>query len=255
MGEPRESFYREALAILDESGIDHLVGGAFALATHAGIERDTKDLDVFVRPEDWPRVLDEFAGRGYRTELTFPHWLGKVFSGDHLLDVIFGSGNGLCAVDDGWFEHAVPGRVLDLPARLVPAEEMIWSKGFIMERERYDGADVLHVLRARAQSLDWRRLLDRFGEHWRVLLSHLFLFGFVYPGERSRVPRRVMDELLDRLRQEGGDREGDRPCYGTFLSRAQYRVDIDAWGYLDPRLEPVGGMSAQEVSRWDQAAP
>ena len=53
-----------------------------------------------------------------------------------------------------------------------------------MERERYDGADIAHLLRARADQLAWRRLLRRFGPHWRVLLGHLVLFGFVYPGER-----------------------------------------------------------------------
>ncbi len=59
---------------------------------------------------------------------------------------------------------------------------MIWSKAFIMERERYDGADIAHLILACGRDLDWRRLLGRFGRRWRVLLSHLVLFGFVYPG-------------------------------------------------------------------------
>jgi hypothetical protein len=32
---------------------------------------------------------------------------------------------------------------------------MIWSKGFVMERERFDGADVTHLLRAVGPKLNW----------------------------------------------------------------------------------------------------
>ena len=44
--------------------------------------------------------------------MTFPHWLGKAYRGDDFCDVIFSSGNGVCRVDDLWFEHSVPARVL-----------------------------------------------------------------------------------------------------------------------------------------------
>ena len=63
------------------------------------------------------------------------------------MDVIFNSGNGVARVDDLWFDHAPRTNVLGVIVRLSPAEEMIWSKAFIQERERFDGADVLHLLR------------------------------------------------------------------------------------------------------------
>ena len=56
---------------------------------------------------------------------------------------------------------------------LSPPEEMIWSKAFVQERERYDGADVIHLLRELGPTLDWPRLLMRFGDRWRVLLSFI----------------------------------------------------------------------------------
>jgi hypothetical protein len=67
--------------------------------------------------------------------------------------------------------YAEPAIVMGQPVRLCPAEETIWSKAFVMERERYDGADIAHLLRARAEMLDWRRLTRRFGRHWRVLFG------------------------------------------------------------------------------------
>jgi hypothetical protein len=140
--------------------------------------------------------------------------------------------------------------VLEVPVHLVAAEEMIWSKAFVMERERYDGADVAHIVRACAETLDWPRLLQRFDVHWRILLHHLVLFGFVYPCERTRVPAAVMRELMGRLDAELTRPADGRVCQGTLLSRAQYLVDVEAWAYTDPRLAPAGNLTAEERERW-----
>ena len=195
-------FCRDVLTILDRANVPTLVGGAFAFSHFTGIQRPTKDFDLFVRREHIERALDTLAAAGFHTELTFPHWLGKARSDEFLVDLIFGSGNGVAPVDDGWFEHAVETSILGVPLKLCPPEETIWSKGLIMERERFDGADVAHLIRAQAATLDWTRLVDRMQATWRVLLSHLVLFGFIYPGERALVPAWVMDRLLARLHAE-----------------------------------------------------
>jgi len=106
--------------------------------------------------------------------------------------VIYSSGNGLADVDDRWFTHSHPATVLGVTVRL-----------------------------------DWRRLMGRFGPHWRVLMSHVILFGFIYPGERAAVPPEVMRELSGRLERESGRAPPDRRlCQDTLLSREQYLTDI-----------------------------
>jgi len=133
----------------------------------------------------------------------------------------------------------------------VPAEEMIWTKAFIMERERYDGADVAHLLRHCAGLVNWERLVGRFGSHWRVLLSHLVLFGFIYPGERSLVPSSLLKDLMNRLQAELDVPTRDsKVCQGTLLSRAQYLVDVEEWGYEDARLTPRGTMTEEQIAEW-----
>ncbi len=244
------TFYRRVMHQLGEQAIPFLVGGAYAFERYTGIGRHTKDFDLFVHPRDVERALQLLAADGCQTDLPFPHWLAKAHCGEDVVDLIFSSGNGVALVDDDWFRHSVPETVLDVAVRLIPAEEMIWSKAFVMERERYDGADVAHILRACAETLDWPRLLQRFGDNWRVLLHHLVLFGFIYPCERARVPAAIMRELMGRLDTELTRFAPDRVCQGTLISRAQYLVDVEHWGYGDPRLAPHGNMTSEERERW-----
>jgi len=68
-----------------------MVGGAYALKTHTGIWRDTKDLDLFLRKDQVGGALQVLARAGYRTELTDPLWLAKAFSGPYFIDLIFSS--------------------------------------------------------------------------------------------------------------------------------------------------------------------
>src|SRR5262245_48722768 len=247
-------FYCRAITVLRENRLPFLVGGAYALRWLTGIRHPTKDLDLMVRPPDCPRVLKALESAGYRTELTFSHWLGKVYHDGAFIDVIFNSGNGLIPVDRDWFRFAVRAELCGLSVEVSSPVELIWSKAFVMERERFDGADVLHLIRACGTELDWPRLLRRFGAHWPVLFSHLVLFDYVYPSERSTVPRRVKRLLMRRMQSESnGPGRATRLCRGTLLSREQYLVDIEQAQYDDPRLSPHGNMSPEQVARWTDA--
>jgi len=247
-------FYVDCLRALDEAGLAYVVGGGYAMAYYTGIRRNTKDLDLFIRRATWDKVTSVLANEGISTELTFPHWLGKAYGGrqrEFFVDIIFSGGNGVAEVDDEWFANAIWDESLGFPVRLMPIEEMIWSKAFLMERERFDGADVLHLIRARQKEINWPRLLSRFGEHWRVLLSHLVLFPYVYPNDPA--PTDVIDELLDRAKNEAKADEGIRLCRGPLLSRAQYLVDIERWNYADARQVPLGTMTPEEIDIWTKA--
>ena len=225
-----------ALRALGEAGIPFLVAGAYAFFEYTGIFRDTKDLDCFLRERDLEEAFRALERVGFRCEITDPTWIGKGWQGEYFVDLIFSSGNGVAAVDDEWFDHARRAEVMGVPVLLAPPEEMIWSKSFVVERERYDGHDVNHLILACGDAMDWRRVLRRFDRYWEVLFAHVLFFRFAYPSERSRVPGWLVEELTRRALAH--EAEGDHPdpiCRGNLLSREQYRHDLEERGYADGR--------------------
>jgi hypothetical protein len=250
-------FYRRALRVLVDAEVPFLVGGAFAHACFTGIRRSTKDLDLFIRREDYDRIAQLMSAQGWRTEMSYPHWLAKVYAGEDFIDLIFNSGNGVTPVDERWFRNNAQADVLGVPVCIANMEDGFLSKAFIMERERYDGADIAHLLQANAEQMDWAGLLERFGPNWRVLLAHLTLFGYVYPGERHRIPAWVMEKLAERLVTEVRQPPAQDPhvCAGTLLSREQYLHDVERLGYVDGRLTPASTMTEKDVETWTAAIP
>ncbi|ADV66049.1 nucleotidyltransferase family protein [Deinococcus maricopensis] len=253
LDERSRDFYIQTLTVLNEAGLPYLLGGAYALARYTGIERHTKDLDLFTRPEDAPRVLDALRRAGYSTHTAFPHWLGKAHQGDDFVDIIYSSANGVGTVDDEWFERATADEVFGVPVHLVPVEELLWHKAYVCERERFDGADVAHLIRAKAEDIAWGRLVQRFGPHWQLLFAHVMMFGFVYPGESHRIPEKFMQGMLSRLTSHDNlNPPPGKVCLGTLLSREQYLPDVERWGYADAR-ETQGYMQPQDITTWTAA--
>ncbi len=253
-GRDTNAFYRRTLHVLSDARVPFLVGGSHALLNYTGIVRETKDFDLFVQRADVGGALTALSDAGYHTEITFPHWLAKAKQGNDAVDLVFSSGNGVCAVDDEWFKFATEADVLGMPVKIAPVEELLWQKAFVMERERYDGADVAHIIRSCAETLDWDRLVRRFEPQWQLLLSYLVLFGFIYPSERHRIPDGVMAALTTRLQQELSSPPGDdKVCRGTLTSRGQYLIDVGLYGYADARLVPRGNMTAEDAVYWTWA--
>lgn len=248
------AFYRDVLFILNEASLPYMVGGAYALHHYTGIDRLTKDFDIFIARENYGAIHKALTVAGYKLDLTYPHWLAKVYDQGEFIDLIFSSGNGVATVDRTWFDHAPTARIFGVDSRICPAEEMIWSKAFVMERERFDGADVAHLILAAGRQLNWQHLMSRFDPHWRLLLSHLTLFGLIYPMHRHIIPESVMQELLTRLNDEiRSPSPEEKICGGTLLSREQYLNDIGQWGYRDARLAPLGNMTERDAAQWTAA--
>jgi len=229
-----ETFYAESLRLLGESGIPFLLSGTYAVTAYTGIVRPTKDLDVFCKAGDYPKILAYFQARGYRTDVEDERWIAKVWQGERFFDVIFAMSNGAAPVTDAWFEGEDTIEVYGAVARITPPVELIVSKVFIQDRYRYDGADVVHVIYRAHERIDWRRLLAYLEPYWEVLFAHLLNFRFVYPTERDVIPRWLMEELTARLQaQVSLPAARIKVCRGRLFSPRDYVTDITEWGFAD----------------------
>jgi hypothetical protein len=243
------------MQLLVENNLEFLVGGAYAVAHYTGIARETKDFDLLLRPSDVNAALSIWRQAGYQADFEFTHWLAKVWSGRACVDVIFCSGNGLATIDNVWFEEARQTDILGMRVRVIPPEELIWQKAYIMERERFDGADVAHLLASCACRINWQRLIERFGPDWRVLWSHLVLFGFIFPSKRHFIPLDVVKEFNSRIVKEQNEPQpNNKFCHGTLLSRIQYLSDVTSGGLDDARAATRCRMTPAEIQQWTAAA-
>ncbi len=230
--EKAELFYQRVLQILLKEKIPFLIGGTYAVSAYTGIMRPTKDLDIYTKAGDYTRLLGLFNSKEYTIEITDTRWLAKIAQGEFFIDVLFGTASETCRVDDSWFAHAPTTKLFGMTLKLIPVEELIWVKSFMQDRRRSEGPDVNHLLLKRGKNLDWKRLLMRMDPYWELLFSHILEFRFIYPSEREIIPKWVMENLLERVQHELAlPSPKEHICRGPLLSRADYEIDVKAWGF------------------------
>ena len=237
-----EAFYCEVLQLMARSEIPFLVSGTYALASYTGIDRPTKDVDVFTKAGDALRLLSYFNEHGFETVVVDERWLARITRGELFVDIIYNMPTVTTHVTDEWFENAPTTELFGATVRLVPPTEFIWSKIFVQDHHRYDAADVAHMILKCHKQIDWRRLLSRMELYWEVLLMAVLNFRFIYPSERGVIPTWLMDDLLERLNDQSAMKPpGKRVCRGRIFSPRDYAIDVEQWGFS----EAVGNLEEQ----------
>ncbi len=237
-----EAFYSEVLQLMAKSEIPFLLSGTYALASYTGIDRPTKDVDVFAKAGDALKMLSFFKSHGFDVEVVDERWLARITRGDLFVDIVYNMPTVTTHVTDEWFERAPNTELFGATVKLVPPTQFIWSKIFVADHHRYDAADVAHVILKCHDQVDWEKLLSHMELYWEVLLIALLNFRFIYPSEREIVPKWLMDEILERLRdQETVKPPGKKVCRGRIFSPRDYAVDVEQWGFSDA----VGNLEEQ----------
>lgn len=232
--------YKRALEALNAANVRYVVAGAYAIYEHTGIYRKTKDLDLFFEPGQVVPAARALREAGFVTRLEDEHWLAKATHGDSFVDLIYGMGNAIAFIDEGWIEHSHPGILAATPVRIAPAEELIWHRLFISERHRHDMSDIVHLILCLGDALDWKRLVKRVGSNWPLLLSQVLMFAYVYPGHKANIPSWVPEQLLQNARDEFAREQEDVDLTrGPMISRFSFTIDVREWGFSDPRSELV----------------
>lgn len=231
--EAQTRLFQEVLQLMNARRVPYVVSGAFALQKHTGIFRDTKDLDLFLPAEYVDAALQYLYEDGFHTEVRDPVWLAKAHREDYFVDLITGMSNGVITVDMSWIARGSLAEVVGIPSRVLAAEELLASKLFVTRRERFDGADISHVIYGTHGRLDWQRILAIVGEHWEIVLWALLLFAYVYPANTDYIPRSLWDDLLGRFQARLQNRDPKAPFRGSLIDEFLFAIDVKEWGLDD----------------------
>ena len=229
----QQQLFVEVLELLNQKQVPYVVSGAFALHQHTGISRDTKDLDLFLPAEHVQRALDALQEAGFETEVADPVWLAKAHRGDFFVDLITGMSNGAVTVEQSWIDRSTPCNIFGVDSRVLGAEELIASKMFVTRRERFDGADICHVIYGTRGKLDWTYMMDlvhQHGDHWEIMLWHLVLYHYVYPARTDAVPRHIWDMLLTKFREAVTNPDQNAKFRGSLIDENMFYIDVNEWG-------------------------
>jgi hypothetical protein len=191
---------------------------------------------------------------GFRHEVCDPIWLAKVHRCRYFVDFITGMSNGVIVVDESWIDRAHPANICGVSSRVIAPEEMLVSKLFVTRRERFDGADIAHIIYASRGELDWGRILQRAGESWELVLWSLLLFKYVYPANTGYVPMSLWDDLIGRLTTNLRAPDPKAKFRGTLIDDAMFAIDVEEWG-LDNLLVELRSRTPKIIPNTDERAP
>ncbi len=101
-----EAFYSEVIQLMARSEIPFLVSGTYALSSYTGIDRPTKDVDVFAKAGDALKMLHFFKEHGFDVEMVDERWLARITRGKLFVDIIYNMPTVTTHVTDEWFAGA-----------------------------------------------------------------------------------------------------------------------------------------------------
>ena len=229
------ALYKQAIQAMRRAGVRFLVGGGFGLASYTGRWRNTKDMDFYILPSDRERAMQLLTEAGFADLYdSLPYdrgWIYRSTGGGIIIDIIWSMANRRAQVDPVWFQNAKSLLVRDEMIELVPAEELLWCKLYVFQRDHCDWTDVLNLTYAVGPQIDWDRVLRRLEDDVPVLRALLTLFGWLSPSRWAKLPQKIREQLGLHQPQDVSPEE----------EQARIRLlDSRAWfAALQPRDRPL----------------
>jgi hypothetical protein len=191
--------YQRVMQEAQRLGVTFAFGGAFATAIYTGELRNTKDFDFYVLPSQRETMIEATRRAGladHFERLAYDRsWIYRASEGDVLVDVIWAMANQRAEVDASWLSRGPPVEIRGERLRAIPIEELIWSKLYVLQRDRTDWGDVLNLIAAQTGAIDWKHLLNRLGSDAPLLAAALGLFAWLTPSRAQAVPVTVWQRL------------------------------------------------------------
>jgi hypothetical protein len=209
-------------------GATFAFGGAFATAVYTGELRNTKDFDFYVLPADREAMIEATVHSGltdHFERLNYDRsWIYRASDGDVLVDVIWAMANHRTDVDASWLSRGPLVEIRGERIRAIPIEELIWSKLYVLQRERTDWGDVLNLIAAQAASINWSHLLARLGPDAPLLAAVLGVFAWLTPSRAQAIPITVWQRLGLDAPEPAPDNQADTRARAALIdSRPWFR--------------------------------
>lgn len=215
--------YREVIQQARALGVRFAFGGAFAIAAYTGELRNTKDFDFYLLPRDRDAMKDAMTRAGlkdYFDQLSYDRsWIYRGTRDDIIVDAIWAMANHRTDVGEQWLSRGPEITIRGELLRAIPIEDLIWSKLYVLQRERCDWGDIFNLVDAGADAMDWEYLLDRMGEDAPLLGGALSVFGWLAPDRASDIPTAVWRRLGVCASPENDDPEVSRARANLLDSR------------------------------------
>lgn len=206
--------YRQVIECARSKGIDFVMGGGLAYSNYAPRSRNTKDLDLFILPGDRDAMvgcLHEAGFEDYHEQEAYDRsWIYRGFKEGSIVDIIWTMPNHRLVVDELWLERGSDIEIHGETLRVMPAEELIQSKLFVMQYDRCDWPDLMNILYAEGASLDWDHLMARLGPDIGLLRGLMSVYAWLSPSKAAEIPEDVWPNLGITPQWADDDEEGHR---------------------------------------------
>jgi hypothetical protein len=233
------AFYDDVLSVARTSGHPFAIGGAMAWATYTGYYRNTKDLDLYVPPDLKQNFIDGVTRAGavdYYNTLAYDRgWIYRSYRDDCIADLIWSMANYVRPIDEDYFTKGAQLKLRGYTYQVLPAEELILNKLYILNRGRCDWFDIFNVIYCTDAKLDWARMIRKLEDDKVLLAGLLNVFCWLCP---ARVPM-FPDNLWSNFGMERPDENGP----DIHLDRVRY---LDSRPWFIPTLKP-GEMPFTEI--------
>lgn len=219
--------YAGFMAEAAKRNIPFAVGGGLAISAYTGCVRNTKDLDLFILERDSQEAIQITRELGLAEYLEVPYdptWSYRSSREGYILDFLWRMLNGRSSVTPRWLSEGWELTVRGVNFRLLPVEELIWSKLYIVRRDRSDWPDLLSLLYRHGAQLDWEHLFDCLEADALVLGGVVNLFRWLCPGVACRFPEFVWSRL-GLTPPEPDDRKIDRNRVALFKAEQLFCED------------------------------
>lgn len=184
--------YLKAIKAARATGAQFMLGGAFGLARYTGRCRNTKDIDFFVVPSSKDKVIDAITKAGfvdYYSEMPYDRgWIYRAVQDETIVDTIWQTPNRRSEVDEEWLKRARSMTLHGEKLLVIPAEELLCIKLYVIQRDRCDWPDLLNLLYAVGTDLDWKHVVARMGTELPLLQGLLHLFNWLAPQVARNLP-------------------------------------------------------------------